>query len=74
MREDIFNSKAARFFDKVTNYPKTIIGLSLILIILCGFFLKDLTKDPRAEAFTTKPLPSSLARKGHKLTYFLTAS
>jgi len=62
MREDIFNSKAARFFDKVTNYPKTIIALSFILIVLCGFFLKDLTKDPRAEAFIRKDHPSILYR------------
>ena len=62
MEKDLLNSKAGRFFWEVTNYPKTIIALSFILILICGFFLKDLTKDPRAEAFIRKDHPSIIYR------------
>jgi hydrophobe/amphiphile efflux-3 (HAE3) family protein len=50
------------FFEKITAWPKTVITLGFMLMLLFAFFLPDLRKDTRADAFIPPDHPALLFR------------
>jgi len=56
------DTKAERFFEHVTQWPKTIILLGLLLIIATGSFIPTLQKDTRSNAFMPPDHPALLYR------------
>ncbi|VAW89599.1 hypothetical protein MNBD_GAMMA17-397 [hydrothermal vent metagenome] len=56
------NTRAERFFKHVTQWPKTIILLGLLLIIATGSFIPTLQKDTRSDAFMPPDHPALLYR------------
>ncbi len=56
------NTKAERFFEHVTQWPKTIILFGLLLIIATGSFIPTLQKDTRSDAFMPPDHPALLYR------------
>ena len=44
-------TRAERFFEYVTQWPKTILLISLAIIIFCASFIPTLQKDTRSDAF-----------------------
>ena len=55
-------STAEKFFWKITNFPKTILAASILLLIFFGFFLPKLTADTTAEAFMPDDHPAVVYR------------
>jgi len=55
-------TRAERFFEHVTQWPKTIILLGLLLIIATGSFIPTLQKDTRLDAFMPPDHPALLYR------------
>jgi hypothetical protein len=51
-----------RYFDFVTQYPKSMLIASLMLIITIGLGLKDVRKDPSVDAFVPSDHPAASAR------------
>ena len=62
MNTTILNTRAARFFRAVTNYPKTILIAGLILIVVSAVFIPTLEKDTRSDAFMPPDHPSLVYR------------
>ncbi len=59
-----------RFFEQITAWPKTIITLGFMLMLLFVTFLPDLYKDTRADAFIP-PDHSALLFRDKTLTCLL---
>ncbi|MCF6293125.1 MAG: MMPL family transporter [Robiginitomaculum sp.] len=55
-------TKAQRFFERLTQWPKTIILFGLLLIIAMGSFVPTLQKDTRADAFMPADHPALIYR------------
>lgn len=51
-----------RFFEQITAWPKTVITLGFMLMLLFAMFLPDLYKDTRADAFIPPDHPALLFR------------
>ncbi len=56
------NTRTERFFRHITQWPKTIILLGLLLIIATGSFIPTLQKDTRSDAFMPPDHPALLYR------------
>ena len=56
------NTKAERFFEQITAWPKTIIALGMLLIIATGSFIPTLQKDTRSDAFMPPDHPALIYR------------
>ena len=59
-------TKAGRFFQGVTAYPKTILLLGTLLILAGAFFLPEMIKDTTVEAFIPKDDPVRVFRDNAK--------
>ncbi len=53
---------STRFFKLVTVWPKTVITLGFMLIVLFSLFLPELRKDTRADAFIPSDHPALIFR------------
>ena len=62
MDANILETRAGRFFWKVTAWPKTILVLALLLVVGTAAFLPRLTKDTRSDAFIPADDPSLVYR------------
>ena len=62
MEMNILETRAGRFFWKVTAWPKTILVLALLLVVGTAAFLPHLTKDTRSDAFIPADDPSLVYR------------
>jgi len=65
------NSLPYRFFNAVTDMPKTIMALAFLIIIATGAFIPTLTIDSRSEAFLPKNDPALLYRDQVESTFGL---
>ena len=54
--------RAEKFFEWVTRWPKTILLISVLLIIFCASFIPTLQKDTRSDAFMPPDHPSLVYR------------
>ena len=61
-KESVLEGRAARFFYAVTAYPRTIIAVSLMLMIAPVVFLPQMTSDTSREAFIPKDSPALMDR------------
>lgn len=53
---------AATFFRWIVDHPKRIIALGLLLILACGSFIPQLSKDTRSDAFLADDNPALIYR------------
>ena len=64
-------SPASRFFAQVIRYPKTVVLISMLLMVGLFSFLPQLTKDTRADAFLAADNPALLYRDKVKAQFGL---
>jgi hypothetical protein len=57
------DTRAARFFLRVTAYPKVVLAVSLIVIVVSGSMLSKTTRDTSSEAFIPKDHPAKVYRE-----------
>lgn len=62
MENKILNTRAGRFFWKVTTYPKTLLTLGIGVILMAVAFIPQFTKDTRTEAFIPRDHPAVVYR------------
>ena len=55
-------SKAEKFFEVITRWPKTILVLAIAVIVLCASFIPNLYKDTRSDAFIPPDHPALVYR------------
>jgi len=53
---------AERFFERITQWPKTIILMGLLLIVVTGSFIPSIQKDTRSDAFMPPDHPALVYR------------
>ncbi|MGR3176883.1 MAG: efflux RND transporter permease subunit, partial [Candidatus Anammoxibacter sp.] len=61
--KEILTTKAERFFWKVTTYPKTILIIIFLSIIVAAAFLPRITKDTSSESFMPDDHPAVIYRE-----------
>lgn len=63
--------RANKFFDFVTDYPKSILALGVVLILLAASQLPKIEKDTRVDAFIPSDHPALVYREKVKQTFGL---
>ncbi len=63
MTNQLHNLKSEQFFTLVTQWPKTIMLIALILIISCAAFIPTMVKDTRSDAFMPPDHPALVYQK-----------
>ena len=63
MNSSFLDTRAGRFFWRVTAYPTTILAISILIILAAAVFLPRLTKDTSSEAFIPPDHPSVVYRE-----------
>jgi len=71
MTDFSFTNPATRFFQQVVRIPKTVVLISLLLMSGLVWFLPQLTKDTRADAFLAADNPALLYRDKVKAQFGL---
>lgn len=71
MQTNILETRAGRFFWWVTRWPKTVLGVSLLVIAASAAYLPRLAKDASAEAFIDPDDPAVLYRNKVKQIFGL---
>jgi len=71
MTDFSFTNPATRFFQQVVRFPKTVVLISLLLMSGLVWFLPQLTKDTRADAFLAADNPALLYRDKVKAQFGL---
>lgn len=56
------NTNMDYFFEKITSYPKTVVLVSLCVIIFFGSGIKFVVKDPSVDAFVPDTHPTAVTR------------
>jgi uncharacterized protein len=62
MQQDIFGTKAARFYSKLIGWPKTIIFIFIGVVALCFLGLPNMKIDSRVEAYINEDNESLITR------------
>ncbi|MGR3218960.1 MAG: efflux RND transporter permease subunit [Candidatus Anammoxibacter sp.] len=60
---NVLSTKAGTFFWKITTYPKTILLVCFIAIVVAASFLPELTKDSSSESFIPNDHPAAIYRE-----------
>ncbi len=56
-------NNAEKFFETITRWPKTVVLISLVMIIFCASFIPTLQKDTRSDAFMPPDHPALVYRE-----------
>jgi uncharacterized protein len=56
-------STAERFFTQITNWPKTVVALAILFIMVSGSFIPTIVKDTRSDAFMPPDHPALVYQK-----------
>ncbi|MBH0178539.1 MAG: RND family transporter [Nitrospira sp.] len=71
MEHSMGRDKAARFFRWVTEYPKALLGMGILLMLSAAAFIPGLVKDTSSDSFIAKDNPARVYRDHVKQVFGL---
>lgn len=63
MKHQNDRSTSERFFTLITNWPKSIVFIAILVIAIAGSFIPDIVKDTRSDAFMPPDHPALVYQK-----------